>query len=132
MQIEKSNSFATMASDIDCVSILNKLILLTEQYKRLNELLENKQNMLKQRAINLQKRRLKHKCDMQKMWTILTQIETNNTHEAMLIGQPTAVHTDTNWYNWINHGAKDRERETTIQRDGRWKNREIHHKIIFF
>lgn len=74
-----------MASDIDCVSILNKLILLTEQYKRLNELLENKQNMLKERAINLQERRLKHKCDMQKMWITLTQIESNNTVEAQTV-----------------------------------------------
>lgn len=80
MQIEKHSTIPTTASDIDCVSILNKLILLTEQYKRLNELLENKQNMLKQRAINLRQRRLKHKCDMQKIWITLTQIETNNTH----------------------------------------------------
>lgn len=79
MQIEKPSSITETASDIDCVSILNKLILLTEQYKRLNELLENKQNMLKQRAISLQKRRLKHKCDMQKMWITLMQIETNHT-----------------------------------------------------
>lgn len=82
MQIEKHSNISTMASDIDCVSILNKLILLTEQYKRLNELLENKQNMLKQRAINLRQRRLKHKCDMQKMWITLTQIDTNNTLET--------------------------------------------------
>lgn len=94
MQIEKSSSITEMSSDIDCVSILNKLILLTEQYKRLNELLENKQNMLKQRAICLQKRRLKHKCDMQKMWINLTQIETNhNTARTTSVGQ-TAVNTE--------------------------------------
>lgn len=102
MQIEKQTTTisTTMASDIDCVSILNKLILLTEQYKRLNELLEDKQRMLKQRAINLQQRRLKHKCDMQKMWITLTQIETNNTQDtpAMLIGQTvtTTMNTETN------------------------------------
>lgn len=96
MQIEKPNSVAAMASDIDCVSILNKLILLTQQYKRLNELLENKQNMLKQRAIHLRKRRLKHKRDMHKMWITLTQIETNNIHESMLIRPSAAVNMESN------------------------------------
>lgn len=93
MQIEKHTTIPKMSSDIDCESILTKLIHLTEQYKRLNELLENKQNMLKQRALNLQKRRLKHKCDMQKMW-----INLNNTFEmpSVPIGQATAVKTESN------------------------------------
>lgn len=77
-----------MTSDIDCVSILNKLILLTEQYKRLNELLENKQNMLKERAINLQQRRLQHKYDMQKMWITLTQIGTDATLDLLSSSPP--------------------------------------------
>lgn len=98
MQIEKHTNIATMnSSDIDCESILSKLILLTEQYKRLNELLENKQNMLKQRAFELQMRRLEHKCDMQKMWITLTQTNTSSAVDVpsmMLMGQTTAIKTD--------------------------------------
>lgn len=88
-----------MASDIDCESILNKLIQLTEQYKRLNELLENKQNMLKQRAICLRTRRLKYKCDMQKRWITLTQIGIDASlfdRTALSFGQTAALHTETN------------------------------------
>lgn len=81
-------------SDIDCESILSKLILLTEQFQRVNELLENKQNRLKQRAFNLQMRRLRHKYDMQKVWIRLTQIEANQLNE--LIGQATTVQTGLN------------------------------------
>lgn len=100
MQIEKPSVLVTMSSssDIDCVSILSKLILLTEQYKRVNELLENKKNMLKQRALKLQMRRLKHQCYMQKMCITLTEIEanySNNKMASVLIGQTAAVQNDT-------------------------------------
>lgn len=81
-------------SDIDCESILSKLILLTEQFQRVNELLEKKQNRLKQRAFNLQMRRLQHKYDMQNVWIRLTQIEANQLNQ--LIGQATPVNTDIN------------------------------------
>ena len=77
-------------SDIDCESILSKLILLTEQFQRVNELLELKQNRLKQRAINLHMRRLRHKYDMQKVWIRLIQIEANQLNE--LIGQATTTY----------------------------------------
>lgn len=82
----------------DCESILSKLILLTEQYKRLNELLENKQNLLKQRALELQMRRLEHDLNMQKTWIALAQIDTNSTIllQTRQIGQTTAVQTDIN------------------------------------
>lgn len=81
-------------SDIDCESILSKLILLTEQFQRVNELLEKKQNRLKQRAFNLQMRRLQHRYDMQNVWIRLTQIEANQLNQ--LIGQATPVNTDIN------------------------------------
>lgn len=75
MQI-KYRSSTKLAMD-DSESILNQLILLTEQYKRVNELLENKRNMLKQRALILRKRQLQHKCDLQRMWLTLTQTDHN-------------------------------------------------------
>lgn len=75
MQIEKYNSLVLSPSDMDSAAILDQLILLTEQYKRLNELLENKQNVLRQRALELKKRQLQTKCDMQRMWISLTQTE---------------------------------------------------------
>lgn len=97
-QIEKPNRIAAMTGDIDCVSILNKLILLTEQYRKLNVLLQNKQDTLKQRVLNLRKRRLKHKRDMHQMWIALTQIESNNAHESILI-RPSL---ESNWwYIWV-------------------------------
>lgn len=90
-------------SDIDCESILSKLILLTEQYKRLNELLENKQNMLKQRANELQMRRIKHKYQMQKMWLWLSRIDDDDDDNnrtmllsSMLIEDATSFKTNTN------------------------------------
>lgn len=73
MQIKYRNSNGTAMDDSE--SILNQLILLTEQYKRLNELLENKRNMLKDRALVLRKRRLQHRCDVQRMWLTLTQTD---------------------------------------------------------
>lgn len=57
---------------MDSAAILDQLLLLTEQYKRLNELLENKQNLLRQRALDLKKRRLKTRSDMHRMWLTLT------------------------------------------------------------
>lgn len=71
MQIEKSNN----SLDMNSAAILDQLVLLTEQYKRLNELLENKQNLLRQRALDLRKRRLKTKCDMHRMWLTLTNAD---------------------------------------------------------
>lgn len=72
MQIEKQPNFIAITTTMDSDAILDQLILLTEQYKRLNELLENKQNLLRQRALVLKKRRLKTKCDMQRMWIQLS------------------------------------------------------------
>lgn len=72
MQIKYHNGSQKMD---DSESILNQLILLTEQYKRVNELLENKRNMLKERALILRKRRLQHRCDVQRMWLTLTQAD---------------------------------------------------------
>lgn len=99
MQIEKHINITTMNSSdiINCESILSKLILLTQQYKRLNELLEDKQNMLQQRAIDLQMRRLQHKNDMQRMWMSLT--EPNNFMDlpsTSLLEQTAAIETDIN------------------------------------
>lgn len=85
----------------DCESILNKLIHLTEQYKRLNELLENKQNMLRERANGLRLRRLKYKCDLQHTWITRTQIEMEQSlYERGTVpnntGQATAIQTQIN------------------------------------
>lgn len=71
MQIEKSNKYLVNSLDMDSAAILDQLVLLTEQYKRLNELLENKQNLLRQRALDLRKRHLKSKRDMHRMWLTL-------------------------------------------------------------
>lgn len=68
MQIRRHSNHIMANDSADSESILNQLILLTEQYKRVNELLENKRNLLKQRAIILRKRQLKHRCDVQRMW----------------------------------------------------------------
>lgn len=75
MQIKYRGSKESAMDDSE--SILNQLILLTEQYKRVNELLENKRNMLKQRALILRKRQLQHKCDLQRMWLALNQTDHN-------------------------------------------------------
>lgn len=82
----------------ECESILSKLILLTEQYKRLNELLENKQNLLKQRALELEMRRLEHDLNMQKTWIALAQIDANSTIllPSKQIERATAVETNIN------------------------------------
>lgn len=71
MQIERSNKYLVNSLDMDSAAILDQLVLLTEQYKRLNELLENKQNLLRQRALDLRKRRIKTKRDMHRMWLTL-------------------------------------------------------------
>lgn len=83
MQIEltpskQMNFQSTMDDDVDCASILNQLILLTEQYKRLMELLENKRNMLKQRAFELHKRRLEQKHEINKMCLQFYQLPTSD------------------------------------------------------
>lgn len=69
----------------DSESILNQLILLTEQYKRVNELLENKRNMLNERALVLRRRQLQHKCDVQRMWLLLSRADDKSEAEPVLI-----------------------------------------------
>lgn len=78
----------TMDDDVDCASsILNQLILLTEQYKRLMELLENKRNMLKQRALELHKRRLEQKLEINQMCLNFYQSPTNEPDMATINGE---------------------------------------------
>lgn len=56
---------------MDNISIINQLFLLTEQYKRLNELLKNKQNMLQRKAIRLKKKRYQNQKQLHDLWASL-------------------------------------------------------------
>lgn len=59
----------------DDVAILNQLILLTQQYKRLNELMENKRTMLQRRMHNLRRQRLRHRKRMHTLWLTLIKLQ---------------------------------------------------------
>lgn len=59
----------------DDVAILNQLILLTQQYKRLNELMENKRTMLQRRMHNLRRQRLRHRKRMHTLWLTLIELQ---------------------------------------------------------
>lgn len=57
------------------LAILNQLILLTQQYKRLNELMENKRSMLQRRMYTLRRQRLRHRKRMQNLWLTLIELQ---------------------------------------------------------
>lgn len=67
----------------DEVSTLKQLILLTEQYKRLNELLENKRNLLRWRVTNVRKRQHKQKKHIQNLWEILIKTGINDSKSEL-------------------------------------------------
>lgn len=70
----------------DDVAILNQLILLTQQYKRLNELMENKRTMLQRRMHILRRHRLRHRKRMHNLWLTLIKLQitdADTTPEAL-------------------------------------------------
>lgn len=69
-------------ADEDDVAVLNQLILLTQQYKRLNELMENKRTMLQRRMYILRRQRLRHRKRMQNLWLALIKLQITDANTA--------------------------------------------------
>lgn len=72
---KRRKSIMDDAAAEDDVAILNQLILLTQQYKRLNELMENKRTMLQRRMHILRRQRLRHRKRMHNLWLALINLQ---------------------------------------------------------
>lgn len=72
----------TTMTNEDDIAILNQLILLTQQYKRLNELMENKRTMLQRRMYILRRQRLRHRKRMHNLWLTLIKLQITDADTA--------------------------------------------------
>lgn len=67
----------------DDLSILNQLILLTQQYQRLNELMENKRAILQRRMMSSRRRRVQQHRHIKHLWQTLTRLALSGSAAAV-------------------------------------------------